>query len=926
MSEVEQEIRSAWTLAFASNPSDDKEKFYINVAFPYPSGAMHVGHGRTYIVPDVVARFWRMQGKQVLFPMAFHVTGAPVLGIAKRIAKMDEMTMKLYGGLYRVPQETLASFTDPIVIVNYFADEYERVMKQLGLSIDWRRRFTTIIPHYSKFIEWQYSHIYSQGKVQKGEYPVRYCPVCDQPVGDHDLLEGDSAEVMHFVFVKYPFGGYFIPAATLRPETIFGVTNLWANPEVIYLEAEVDGEKWIISREAADKLRMQKHTVAEIGTISGTEFVGKAAQHPITGVDVPILPASFVDADVGSGLVMSVPAHAPFDYIALRDLQQQGKYTDIVPIPLVIVPNFSTIPAQDIVEKNRIPHQDDPRMDELTQELYTAEFSKGKLNDNCGVHAGKSVRQAREDVTKEFVETRGSIIFHDMSEKRVVCRCGSRAYVRILDDQWFLNYADPEWKMQIHEQLQRVELFPPEVRVEFERTVDWLREWPCTRRVGLGTHVPWDPKWLFEPLSDSTVYMSYYTIAHKITTIAAEKLTPAVFDYIFLGIGDANALPVDATTLKELRSEFLYWYPYDFRFSAKDLLSNHLTFQLFHHKAIFPDGLQPKGMVVFGMALLNGMKMSSSKGNVFLLEDAVNEFGADTVRMFLVGSAEPWQDFDWRNELVLSVRKQIERVWQMVLDAADAIGAAPIDAWLISRLQHRIEAATKALRTFQIRQALQESYNGIVSDLAWYRRRLPEGLNGTAALHAVTSAWIRLMAPIIPYTAEKLWSETGHEGLVSFASWPAADPALVSEAVEVSEELLRRTLEDILSILKLVQFGAKKCTLFVAPEWKYKVFGITAAAEDKRSVVPMVMADAALRAKGKEATDAAVQMVRLIHSLPPEQVVLIAAGVDELSIFSAAKEFLEKESGLTVEIAAADAGAHPKGRMALPFKPAIVVE
>ena len=118
-------------------------------------------------------------------------------------------------------------------------------------------------------------------------------------------------------------------------------------------------------------------------------------------------------------------------------------------------------------------------------------------------------------------------------------------------------------------------LVPHEVRAEFERTVDWLKEGPCTRRVGLGTHVPWDPKWLFEPLSDSTIYMSYYTIAHKITKIDAEKLTPEVFDYIFLGIGEWNDLPVEAETLKELRTEFLYGYSYDSRFRAKELISNH---------------------------------------------------------------------------------------------------------------------------------------------------------------------------------------------------------------------------------------------------------------------------------------------------------------------------------------------------------------
>jgi leucyl-tRNA synthetase len=221
---------------------------------------------------------------------------------------------------------------------------------------------------------------------------------------------------------------------------------------------------------------------------------------------------------------------------------------------------------------------------------------------------------------------------------------------------------------------------------------------------------------------------------------------------------------------------------------------------------------------------------------------------------------------------------------------------------------------------------LQEAYNGIVSDLAWYRRRLPEGSNGTAALHEVTSAWIRLMAPVIPYTAEKLWSETGHEGLVSFAPWPVSDPVLVNGDIEVSEELLLRTIEDIQSILKLVQIEAKKVTLFVAPAWKHQVFGIVAAAEDKRNVVKTVMADADLRAKGKDATDAAVQTVKLIHSLPPELVASIAAGVDEFAIFSAAQAFLEKESGLAVEVVAAETSAHPKGKMALPFKPAIVVE
>lgn len=279
-------------------------------------------------------------------------------------------------------------------------------------------------------------------------------------------------------------------------------------------------------------------------------------------------------------------------------------------------------------------------MEALTQEVYSAEFSRGKVFDNYG---GKPVREARDDVAALMMERYGSIPMYEFDNRQVICRCGGRVFVKILHDQWFLEYSDPCWKEQVKTQLERMALVPPEVRTEFVRTVDWLKDWACTRRVGgLGTKLPWDPTWIIEPLSDSTIYMAYYTIAHHLKAIPPEDLTPEVFEYIFFG-GEGNPETVDRETLDRLRNEFLYWYPpYDYRFSAKDLISNHLTFQLFHHRAIFPQELQPQGMVVFGMGLLNGAKMSSSKGNVFLLEDAVEEFGgADTVRMFLVGSAEP---------------------------------------------------------------------------------------------------------------------------------------------------------------------------------------------------------------------------------------------------------------------------------------------
>ncbi|MCX6684442.1 MAG: leucine--tRNA ligase [Methanoregula sp.] len=921
LGKFEAEAQEQWTHAFESNPSD-LEKFYLTVAYPYPSGAMHVGHGRTYIVPDVVARFWRMRGRQVLYPMAFHVTGAPVIGISKRIAKKDPKTVHLYRDLYKVPQNVLDEFTDPLTIVRHFASEYQRVMTACGISIDWRRKFTTVDPTYSKFIEWQWKHLYEAGHVIKGVHPVRYCTVDDNPVGDHDLLEGDKAEVIKFTLVMFRIGDACIPTATLRPETIHGVTNLWANPGVTYVRALVDGSAWIISKEAAEKIALQDHTVEIKEEIAGQDLIDKTVSHPLCGT-VPILPADFVDPDMATGLVMSVPAHAPFDYIALRDLQHAGKYTQIKPLPLIKVEGYGEIPAQDAVERAGITHQMDSRMDALTQEIYSAEFSKGKLFDRFG---GKPVRVARDDVAALMIEKYDSKIMYEFDTRPVICRCGNKVKVKILHDQWFLKYSDPVWKKQVSDLILDMALVPPEVRLEFDRTVDWLKDWACTRRVGLGTRFPWDTTQLIEPLSDSTIYMAYYTIAHKIREIDPKLLTPEVFDYIFLGKKSPD-LP-EKKKLDAMRKEFLYWYPYDFRFSAKDLISNHLTFQLFHHVTIFPKDKLPQGMVVFGMGLLNGAKMSSSKGNVFLLEDAVNDFGADTVRMFLMGSAEPWQDFDWRNELVISTKKQIERFYNTVLEVKDASGEPhDIDRWLISRLQSHIERTTAALTNFQTRQALQEAYFGIETDLKWYHRRLPENSDGSRELHALCSAWVRLLAPFIPFTGEHLWKELAGEGLVSFASWPVADKNLVNTRNELAEELLSRTVEDIESIRKLIQITPKSITISIAPEWKHEIFLLIAKSHDRNTVIKEIMKDDAMRKRGKEATDAAKQCTTLIHRLPPHVIEpLTREPINEMEIFEAAKGFLEKEFGVPVHVTAAESSEHAKAATALPFKPSIVIE
>ena len=207
--------------------------------------------------------------------------------------------------------------------------------------------------------------------------------------------------------------------------------------------------------------------------------------------------------------------------------------------------------------------------------------------------------------------------------------------------------------------LDNLSIVPEEVRANFEYYLDWLHDWACTRRLGLGTRLPWDKQWIIEPLSDSTIYMAYYAIAKYMKDVDAKALDDSFFDDVFLD-ADKYSGKIDPDLFSDIKNEFNYWYPLNWRLSAKDLVGNHLSFHIFHHSAIFPREKWPQGIVVFGMGLLEGNKMSSSKGNVILLQDAIKKYGADVVRLFLMSSAEPWQDFDWREIELKGTKKRLE--------------------------------------------------------------------------------------------------------------------------------------------------------------------------------------------------------------------------------------------------------------------------
>lgn len=826
LGEIEHKWQQRWRDAHLFEPSIDEErkKFFLTVAWIYPSGPMHVGHGRTYTIPDIIARHKRMRGYNVLFPMGFHLTGSPIVGATERIASGDQRYITLLKDVYHVPPSVIDTLAEPVKFADHFKAGIKRCMIDMGYAIDWTREYTSIYPRFKRMVEWQYRRLREMGFVRKGSHPVKYCPNDRNPVTDHDLLDGEGVRIVEYTLVKYELDGkIYLPAATLRPETIYGVTNLWVNPEAEYVEAEVDGERWIVSRAALEGLghQMDVGTEKEIG--KGEALVGQRVRNPVTGETVEILPAPFVDPVVGTGVVASVPGHAPYDYIALKEAGMPLKPRTIIKVGEESVGEESAT-EREIRGRGISSQADRALLDEATAVVYKKEYAKGVM---CvPPFDGVPVKVAKERIKGLMLAEGKASIMYDFSERPVTCRCGTPCVVKIVRDQWFLRYSDDRWKKEVRDYLGEVEFVPPESEHYFANVLDWLGDWPCARLVGMGTRIPWDPKWLIESLSDSTIYMAFYTIADRMKQMEREP-SDRDFDYIFLGKGDKGQDPgkekEEKEELEAMRAEFLYWYPLDVRASANDLIPNHLTFFLYHHLALFPPSMWPKGILSFGMGLLEGGKMSASRGNVVLLRDAIAEYGADAVRFCLAYLAEPWQDFDWRRGQIVSARRQIQRWLELAREVAEASKGGKekgekekgktekekedLVEWLESRFQHHAKATDECLESYQTRKGLQHGFYAIMQDVQWYIRRGGE-LYG---LRDLFKDWARLMSPFIPHVSEEVWHLLDGEGFVSTAPYPCGKGKMNKE-LEERETYLGAVLEDVGHLSRLME--TKKVYLY----------------------------------------------------------------------------------------------------------------
>ena len=914
---------------------NNKEKFMMIFAYPGVSGYLHVGHMRGFSYTDAICRYQRLKGKEVMFPVGTHASGNQALGFANKVKNNDEDWIN-YLKNNGCSKEQISQLADPEKVVDYFNQVYiNDYWKKFGFICDWDRFTSTTHKDYEKFIQWQFKKLQQKDLLIQKPYFATACvncgPVAVDP-SETDISKGGNAEKNEYTLLKFKFGDDYLIAATLRPETIYGQTNLWINPDAEYVRVEVENENWIISKEAAEKLKYQKDDVILKEDIKPEQFIGRHVLAQGIDREIIVLPAKFCDPKIGSGIVTSVPSDAPYDYMALKELQEDkemiSKFNldaeeikEIKLIPIIKSKGYGDFPAKEIVEKMNIKSLDDPKLEEATKEIYKSGFHTGVMVDTCGKYSGKRVEEAKELMKAELLEKGKADIFYDLSEE-VICRCGGQVIIKRIDDQWFIRYSDAELTERSKEQVKEMKIYPKEYQDNMPSVLDWFSDRACSRLGNwLGSKLPFDSKWTVEPISDSTLYPAFYIVS-KFTNsgkLKVNDLTEEFFDYVFLGKGKGKE------AWEEVKKEFDYFYPLDINLGGKEHKTVHFPVFLMNHVAILPEEKWPRGIFVNWWVTGKGSKISKSKGGAVPIPEAVEKYGVDAMRLYYSHIGSPHIDVVWIEETVFSYKSTLERIYTLVEELKELDGKKmSIDSWLISRLNETVRRINHEMKEYNLRELSSTVYFAMYDDLRWYLRR---GGENKKVITEYLDSWFRLMNPITPHLSEELNVLIGGKKLVSSSSWPEYNEEQISLKANSGEELVRTAIDGMRNVLKFAKLEkVQKYTLFIAEEWLYELFNIVSkeikVTRNLGEIMRTVLEKEEMKIKGKEISKIVQSLVKDVSKLPT----MITSQEEEIAVMQEAKEFLEKEFSCTVEIVNGNDSEDAKAKAAMPGKVGILVE
>ena len=757
-SEIEKKWQTKWAEGdvFKVTEDPDKEKYYVLEMFPYPSGKLHMGHVRNYSIGDVLARFKKMKGFNVLHPMGWDSFGLPAENAAiKHGVEPSKWTWENIG-------------------------EMREQLKELGLSYDWDREVATCHPDYYKWMQWIFIQFYKKGLAYKKENPVNWCPSCQTVLANEQVVDGKCERCKTLVGKKDLSQWYFkitdyaerlldnleelpgwpnkvklmqknwigksigaevtfeidgfdkgLDVFTTRPDTLYGVTYMVMAPEHPYLKELVAGSEYEEPVNAyVDKVQHMSDIERTSTTNEKTgQCTGRYAINPLTGKKVPIFISDYVLMDYGTGAIMAVPAHDQRDF-------DFAKKFDLEIIPVV--------------------DSDDPEVD--VYDLKAAFAAEGTMI-NSEMFNGMNNKEAIEKII-DYLE-----------EKKI----GKKS----------INYKLRDWLIS------RQRYWGTPIPMIHCDDCGWVPE----KEENLPVLLPADVQFTGKgesPLATSKTFVN--TTCPVCGKPARRELdTMDTFldsSWYFLRYCDPKN--TEAPFSKE---KVDYWMNVDQYIGGVEHAILHLMYARFFQMALYDLGLvsteEPfKNLLTQGMVIKDGAKMSKSLGNVVSPAEIIDKYGADTARLFILFAAPPERELDWSDKGVEGSFRFINRVYRMVYDFSQNYSEVP-ESYEISGDADKNMAYWLNYAIKKVSDDIGERFNfntaiSTIMELVNEMYRYKEGTVNPGLFGAAIKDLIIMLAPFVPHVTEEMWEHLGYEGSVHDQSWPEYDEkALVKDTVEI---------------------------------------------------------------------------------------------------------------------------------------------
>ncbi len=748
---IESEAQAFWkeNRVFEVQEDSSLEKFYCLCMFPYPSGRLHMGHVRNYTIGDVISRYQRMLGKNVLQPMGWDAFGLPAEG---------------------------AAIKNNMAPAQWTRDNIEYMKHQfnlLGFGYDWNRELTTCDPNYYRWEQWMFSRLYAKGlayrdkaivnwdpeentvlaneqvidgrgwrsgaSIERREMPqwfLRITDYCEELLSDLDDLDWpEPVKIMQRNWIGRSEGVEIVfevvdssqqlTVYTTRPDTLFGATYMALAPEHPLIQPLAEKNKEVQS--FLDKIKLQAvseealEKMEKIGIPLGLEAI-----NPINGNKIPIWAANFILMSYGTGATMSVPAHDQRDY----DFAKKYK----LPIQPVIVPN-----------KPGLEHD---------------------FNESAFTQLGTLINSNKFDGmdSEEAIEAIGSELEQKEKGKKVI------------------NYRMRDWLIS------RQRYWGAPIPMLTDENGDIFPERDENLPVELPENVSFSG--VQSPIKSMKEFIeSVDPISNEIyqrETDTFDTFMESSWYYARFCCPDNHE--------KMLDERANYWLPVDLYIGGIEHAILHLLYARFYHKLLRDEGLvevdEPfKRLLTQGMVLNGGSKMSKSMGNTVDPEEMINNYGADTVRLFMMFAAPPEQSLEWSDKAVNGAYRFLRKFWTMVLNRIDDISNVddidPDDFFNDSQKELRKETHKTIAKvsddigrryTFNTAIAAIMSLSNRVS-----RYQIDTDLDRKVVREALESM-VLLLSPIVPHICNHLWTELGHQTPVVNELWPTFNEDLTVDA------------------------------------------------------------------------------------------------------------------------------------------------